>query len=180
MSATINCAKLGKIVDMEECKRCFYRRLDTDYSIIWCKYKRYQSRIQSLKEVRTTEIEELEKKKERLFKIGRTDDAMKVQFNISRIIKQNRIVEANNLTKVKLIDEAMAINIPTVTAIEEYLIEIYSKDELAQKIINPDKRLEECWAKVQEVAKSKVKGNVAELSKDEVFKIAREYFEVEI
>lgn len=67
---------------------------------------------------------------------------------------------------------------------EEYLTEICTTDEIAEKILKPEKSLEECCSQMEKIAEKRMvrKGNVgkAYIPPEEGFRIIRDYYEIEL
>ncbi len=60
---------------------------------------------------------------------------------------------------------------------EEYLTTICT-DAVAEKILKDDKKLEECFGKMQKIARSRQKNGCAYIPNEEGFEIIREYYEI--
>lgn len=67
---------------------------------------------------------------------------------------------------------------------EEYLTEICTNDEVAEKILNSEKSLEEGFSKLQETAAERMvkqdKTGISCMISDEVFQIIRDYYGIEL
>ena len=180
MGASITCPKEnGNLIDMECCRSCFYKRLDSDYSLRWCRYKRYQT-IKNNLQYRVgkfnTEIRALKLKQERLYKTGKVRLAQALEQDISRAKKRKERELMINEAIAKITEEALAINNPAVTAIEEYLTDNCKTDEYAKALLNQEKTLKGCWDAITKKAKEKAANGTAVLSDKEVFDMAEEYF----
>lgn len=182
MGASITCPQKGdNLIDMECCRSCFYKRLDSDYSLMWCRYKRYQT-IKNNLQYRVgkfnTEIRVLKLKQERLYKTGKVRLAQALEQDISRAEKRKERELMINEAIAKITEEALAINNPAVTAIEEYLTDNCKTDEYAKALLNQEKTLKGCWDEITKKAREKAVNNTAVLSAEEVFNIAEKYFDI--
>lgn len=67
---------------------------------------------------------------------------------------------------------------------EEYLTGICTTDEIAEKILNPEKTLKGCFSEMKKVAEKRMvrKGNVgnAMIPPEEGFQIIRDYYGIEL
>ena len=76
----------------------------------------------------------------------------------------------------KITDEAMAADDPAVLRIEEYLTEICTSDQVADKLLKEGKTIKGALEAMCGVAKKKQKNQVACLTDEEGFQIVEEYF----
>lgn len=76
----------------------------------------------------------------------------------------------------KITEEMMKINDPVAQGIEEYLTGICTTESVAQKILDPSKKLEEIHRKVWDEAKRRKKGNCAFIPEGEVYEMVRKYY----
>lgn len=59
---------------------------------------------------------------------------------------------------------------------EEYLTEICTTDEIAEKILAEDKSLEGCFKHMESIARGRKTGNFAYIPPEEGFRIIRKYY----
>lgn len=76
----------------------------------------------------------------------------------------------------KLTKEMMELNDPFVQAIEEHLTSLCTNETVAQKILQPNKTLQEACNKVRDKARSSVVGGVGAVSDQEAYRMVEEYF----
>ena len=133
MGAYITCPqKGGNLIDMECCRSCFYKRLDSDYSLMWCRFKMYQNKkenwLNNIKKAEA-EIKKLKSYIEILYKTGKTHKAHRAEKDLNAA--ENKRAAAIELYKnsIKVIKIAIEVNKPDFTSIEEYLT---SRDILAR------------------------------------------------
>lgn len=62
---------------------------------------------------------------------------------------------------------------------EEYLTEICTTDEIAEKILAEDKSLEGCYKHMESIARGRKTGNFAYIPPEEGFRIIREYYGID-
>ena len=182
MSASITCPqKGGNLIDMECCRNCFYKRLDSDYSLRWCRYNRYQTlkrNIQNRIKKAVIELRKLESKQERLYKTGKVGLAHSLEADMAKVKKIKEVKMIINDAIAKITEEALKINNPAVTAVEEFLTDHCKTEEYAKALLNPKKNLKGCWDEITKKAREKAANNTAVLSAEEVFNIAEKYFDI--
>lgn len=174
MGASITCPKEnGNLIDMECCRSCFYKRLDSDYSLRWCRYKAYETvkkNFESRLKKMTIEIEVLKEEQERLYKTGRVRLAQITESDIA-ILKARKEKELLiQKAIVKIIQEAIEINEPGATEIEVYLRENCNNMESAKALLNPQKTLKSCWNEINH------KSGGMKLPTKKIFELADKYF----
>lgn len=76
----------------------------------------------------------------------------------------------------KITDEMMKINDPVAQGIEEYLTGICTTESVAQRILDPSKKLEEIHKKVWDEARRRKKRNCAFIPEAEVYEMVRSYY----
>ena len=76
----------------------------------------------------------------------------------------------------KITDEMMKIDTPLSQGIEEHLTGICKSEAVAEKILNPEKKLSDICKKVTGEAKKRAKNGVAYIPPDEVFRMVDEYY----
>ena len=77
----------------------------------------------------------------------------------------------------KIDKEAEAINAPAVTVVASHIIDVYLKsDENAQKALDEEKTLKECWDNVKSKARKQASGGCAMVSDDRVFEWVKDYY----
>ena len=76
----------------------------------------------------------------------------------------------------KITDEMMKINTPLAQGIEEHLTGICKNEMVAQKLLDPEKKLADICKEVTGVAKDRAKNGVAYIPPDEVFRMVDEYY----
>lgn len=62
---------------------------------------------------------------------------------------------------------------------EEYLTEICTTDEIAEKILAEDKSLEGCFKHMESIARGRKTGNFAYIPPEEGFRIIRQYYGID-
>ena len=175
MGASITCPKEnGNLIDMECCRSCFYKRLDSDYSLRWCRYKGYETvkrNFKSRREKTSIEIDVLKEEQERLYKTGRVRLAQAMEADISALKtkKEKELLIEEAVTKI--IKEAIEINDPVVTAIQTHLKEKCNSIYYAKALLNPQKSLKGCVDEIKNKKKMK-------FSDKEIFAWAERYFGV--
>ena len=63
---------------------------------------------------------------------------------------------------------------------EEYLTEICTTDEIAEKILKPEKKLQGCFDTMKSIAKKRAVNGAAYIPPEEGFRIIRDYYEIEL
>ena len=174
MGASITCPKKGgNLIDLECCRDCFYKRLDSDYSLRWCRYKGYETVKRNFKsrlEKTSIEIDVLKEEQERLYKTGKVRLAQKVESDIA-ILKARKEKELLLQKAVaKIIEEAIEINEPGATEIEVYLRENCTNMESAKALLNPQKTLKSCWDEINH------KSGGMNLPTKKIFELADKYW----
>ena len=76
----------------------------------------------------------------------------------------------------KITDEMMKIDTPLAQGIEEHLTGICKSEAVAEKILNPEKKLSDICKKVTDEARKRAKGGVAYIPPEEVFRMVDEYY----
>lgn len=76
----------------------------------------------------------------------------------------------------KITDEMMKIDTPLAQGIEEHLTGICKSKAVAEKILNPEKKLADICKTVTGEAKKRAKSGVAYIPPDEVFRMVDEYY----
>ena len=76
----------------------------------------------------------------------------------------------------KITDEMMKIETPLAQGIEEHLTGICRSEAVAEKILNPEKKLADICKSVTEEARGRAKNGVAYIPPDEVFQMVDEYY----
>lgn len=76
----------------------------------------------------------------------------------------------------KITDEMMKIDTPLSQGIEEHLTGICKSEGVAEKILNPEKKLSDICKKVTDEARKRAKGGVAYIPPEEVFRMVDEYY----
>lgn len=76
----------------------------------------------------------------------------------------------------KVTEEMMAIDSPLAQGIEEHLTGVCVSEEVAKKLLDPGKSLQEICKNVTDEARKRAKGNVAYIPPEEVFKMADDYY----
>lgn len=76
----------------------------------------------------------------------------------------------------KITDEMMKIETPLAQGIEEHLTGICKSEAVAEKILDPEKKLADICKSVTEEARKRAVGGVAYIPPDEVFQMVAEYY----
>ena len=76
----------------------------------------------------------------------------------------------------KITEEMMKIETPLAQGIEEHLTGICKSDSVAEKILNPEKKLADICKSVTEEARKRAVRGVAYIPPDEVFRMVDEYY----
>lgn len=76
----------------------------------------------------------------------------------------------------KITDEMMKIDTPLAQGIEEHLTEICKNETVAQKLLDPEKKLADICRTVTDEAEKRAKNGVAYIPPDEVFQMVDEYY----
>lgn len=76
----------------------------------------------------------------------------------------------------RVTDEMMKIDTPLAQGIEEHLTKTCKNGTIAEKILNPEKNLQEICKRVTAEAKKRAKGGVAYIPPEEVFQMIDDYY----
>lgn len=79
----------------------------------------------------------------------------------------------------RITDEMMKINDPVAQGIEEYLTGICTSISVAEKLLDPEKKLKEIHKKIWDEARKRKKGNCAYIPPEEVYQMVREYYGID-
>lgn len=148
MSWQIECPHEHALIDGGACSSCFYKRLPSDVSTVWCRYPTYVKRLENLKRAIDRNEREAEVQKEkiaRLYVQGKTKKAEEAENELRGLRLQNTVLRMRLKANKKMTREAYHINAPLVTAIEDYLSDLTRKSDIAEKILTPDKSLYELY-----------------------------------
>ena len=84
-----------------------------------------------------------------------------------------------NKAIARITDEMMKIDDPLAQLLEEHLTEICTTDQVAEKLLDPEKTLKELHGKVWDEAKNRKKGNGAYIPDKEIFQMAEDYYGIQ-
>lgn len=148
MSWQIECPHEHALIDGGTCGSCFYKRLPSDVSTVWCRYPTCVKRLENLKRAIDRNEREAEVQKEkiaRLYVQGKTRKAEEAENELRKLRLQNTGLRMRLKANKKMTREAYHINAPLVTAIEDYLSDLTRKSDIAEKILDPNKSLDELY-----------------------------------
>lgn len=174
MTWEVGCPHEKTLIDGEKCRTCFYKRLDSDISTLWCRYNNRMKQIRNMKgNIRRAENAEADMQRyiDSMYAQGRTRKAEQGERNF-RQIRQNQKQLIRRLDAVKkIMSEAHTINTPLISAIEDYLNSLTRKNDIAEKILAPDKSLSELYTILRDEAIT---------DPDAAIKRALEYYDITI
>lgn len=177
--AEIMCVRAGKMIDMNVCRDCYYKRLPEDVSTVWCKYRIKEevkkNRKKNLEQL-MMEIAALEAEQDRKYRMGRPleAEAMYEKIRVKKAERRTKIMINEAIAHIT--DEAMKINEPGAIKIEEYLTAKCTGNTVAEKLLDKEKSLGTLYAEIRKMAKRKAVNGMAMIPDQEIYDMVDEYY----
>lgn len=190
MSALITCGRADNaLISMNNCKKCYYKRLPEDVSTVFCTYRiKENARISREAVINnlTAAIEGSRREQQRLYITGYPLQAEALSERINKMIeeREEKIIvnealthiesETNKLIKqlVDVINDIIDIGIMVKKIAEEHLKTACTGTAAAEKLLSKEKSVTELYIIIEAESRKK------EITLADAERIADEYYEL--